>query len=47
MAKYKCLLCGEIIDEADGYNFAELQFCPFCGAGKNQLVPYVEDEEKK
>lgn len=34
--KYKCLVCGQIIDNPDK--------CPVCGAGPDKIVPYVEEE---
>lgn len=34
--KYKCLVCGQIIDSPD--------HCPVCGAGADKIVPYVEEE---
>ena len=33
--KYKCLVCGQIIDNPDK--------CPVCGAGPDKIVPYVEE----
>lgn len=36
--KYKCLVCGAIIDSPNE--------CPVCGAGPEQIVPYNEEEEK-
>ena len=34
--KYKCLVCGAIIDSPDE--------CPVCGAMGDQIVPYVEEQ---
>lgn len=34
--KYKCLVCGQIIDSPEK--------CPVCGAGAEKIVPYVEAE---
>lgn len=34
--KYKCLVCGQIIDTNEK--------CPICGAGPDKIVPYVEEE---
>lgn len=36
--KYRCLVCGAIIDSSDE--------CPICHAKANKIVPYVEDEGK-
>lgn len=38
--KYKCLVCGQIVDIPEG---AEL-VCPVCHAKGEKLVPYVEEE---
>lgn len=34
--KYKCLICGEIVEPVDGV-------CPICGAGEDMLVPVDDD----
>jgi rubredoxin/rubrerythrin len=34
--KYKCLVCGQIIDSPEK--------CPVCGAGADKIVPYIEEE---
>ena len=31
MAKYKCIICNQIIEVPDG---EELETCPICGVGK-------------
>ncbi|HMM00853.1 MAG: hypothetical protein WCQ71_03240 [Bacilli bacterium] len=36
--KYRCLVCGAIIDNPD--------YCPFCGATSENIVPYDEEEDK-
>lgn len=38
--KYKCLVCGQIVDIEDG----EELVCPVCHAKDEKLVPYVEEE---
>ncbi len=35
--KYVCLVCGAIIDNPD--------FCEFCGATSESIVPYDGDED--
>ena len=42
MAKYKCLICNEII-EID--NIDEIDACPICGVGKEYLE--ITEEEIK
>lgn len=39
MKKYKCLLCGKIID-------TDVR-CPYCGAGPEYIVPLSEEELKE
>ena len=39
MKKYRCLLCGEIVEVEEG------QPCPICGADFENLEP-VEDNSK-
>ena len=34
--KYKCLVCGQIIDSPDK--------CPICKAGADKIIPYVEED---
>ena len=41
MAKYKCLICNEII-EID--NIDEIDACPICGVGKEYLE--ITEEER-
>lgn len=38
--KYKCLVCGQIVDIEEGQELV----CPVCHAGEDKLVPYVEEE---
>ena len=38
--KYKCLVCGQIFDVADG----EAPQCPVCKAIGDKVVPYKEEE---
>ncbi len=38
--KYRCLVCGQIVDIKDG----EELICPVCHAKGEKLVPYVEEE---
>ncbi|MBO6280380.1 MAG: rubredoxin [Bacilli bacterium] len=40
MKKYKCMVCGQVVEVEDG------EPCPICGAGPECLEP-VEDEEEK
>jgi len=38
--KYKCLVCGQVFDVADG----ETPVCPVCKATGAKVVPYKEEE---
>lgn len=40
MAKYRCKVCGQIVEIPDG----EKLECPICHAKGDNLVPYVEEE---
>ncbi len=35
MQRYRCLVCGQILDRPD--------FCIYCGAGREQIVPLEEN----
>jgi len=37
MQKFKCHVCGEIIDNQD--------LCPICGATSEHIEPYVDQDE--
>jgi len=41
MKKYKCKVCGQIVEVEEGDN------CPICGASFDRLEPLEEKEEKK
>ncbi len=43
MAKYRCKVCGQIVEIPEG---AE-KVCPVCHAGEDNLVPYVEEDNKE